>query len=228
MQLPLRFWKVQGQVMRDQAVLESHLPQGHLLIGLGHLLQILVPGHERIEIPLRRPVFEQAQNHLRILRIVLVPALASYSPSEAHVAGARELQQHLVRQLSDINRYPSGRRRGRRRAGQRIRHDDADTIATRDAAFGELLPRGVDERGQLAIRERACLSGYQRGTVIVEMPREQRGYAVREIARRRWHGHLRSSRARDRGLVTQSAMTQSAMRKCVRRSLAITVGIMLR
>jgi hypothetical protein len=27
---------------------------------------------------------------------------------------ARELQQHLVRELRNINRYPSGRRRGRR------------------------------------------------------------------------------------------------------------------
>ena len=59
--------------MRDEAVLEPHLPQGDLLIGVGHLLQVLMPGHERIEIPLRRPVLQQMQNDLRVLRIVLVP-----------------------------------------------------------------------------------------------------------------------------------------------------------
>ena len=72
-QIALRFGKVQRQMVRHEAVLEPHLPQGDLLVGIGHLLQVLMPGHERIEIPLRRPVLQQMQNDLRVLRIVLVP-----------------------------------------------------------------------------------------------------------------------------------------------------------
>ena len=57
----------------DETVLEPHLPKGDLLISVGDLLQVLMPGHERVEITLRGPVLEQMQNDLRVLRIVLVP-----------------------------------------------------------------------------------------------------------------------------------------------------------
>ena len=161
--------------MRDEAVLEPHLSERHLLIGIGHFLQILVPGHERIQIPLRRPVLQQMQNDLRVFRVVLVPRVVQRLPRardrdrrhqaklkpgfaehvgqrpmvvarrlEGDLAGpfqsaerrdeaielgprirdahrapftARQLQQHLVRQLRNVDRYPHDGRRGRRVRG---------------------------------------------------------------------------------------------------------------
>jgi hypothetical protein len=52
-QIPLGLGKIKRQVMRHDRVLEAHLAQGHLLIGIRHLLQIMVARHERIDKPLR-------------------------------------------------------------------------------------------------------------------------------------------------------------------------------
>jgi transposase InsO family protein len=50
-------------------------PQRDLLIRIRHRLQIVVAGHQRVPILLRRPVPQQMQNDLRVLRIVLLPGV---------------------------------------------------------------------------------------------------------------------------------------------------------
>jgi hypothetical protein len=74
-------------------VLESHFPQRHLLIRVRHLLQIMMPGHQRVEKPLRRSGLQQMQNDLRVLGIILVPRVVQ------RIAGAGDGQRRHLAQL---------------------------------------------------------------------------------------------------------------------------------
>lgn len=67
--------EVERKIVREQPVPELRLGLRDDLVRLRHFLNVVYAGADRIEIGLRRSDLEHVQDNLRILRIVLVPAV---------------------------------------------------------------------------------------------------------------------------------------------------------
>jgi hypothetical protein len=71
-------------MMRHDGVLKAHLAQRHRLVRVRHLLQVVIPGDQGVDEPLRGARLQQMQDSLRILGIVLVPRVVHRITRASH------------------------------------------------------------------------------------------------------------------------------------------------
>ena len=78
--VPRDLGKVQRQVVVEQTIGHALARQRHLTVGLRQLLQVMMPGEQRLVIVLDQAVLQQLQDHRRVLRVVLVARIEHRLP----------------------------------------------------------------------------------------------------------------------------------------------------
>jgi hypothetical protein len=94
--------EMQRQVMCNDPVAQLGAGAGYLLVGLGDLLEIVRALDQRVVVLLRYPLLEQLENHLRILGVILVPAVEhrvaiASAGNRRHLADVEALLQESIR-----------------------------------------------------------------------------------------------------------------------------------
>ncbi|GGO33065.1 hypothetical protein GCM10010991_21860 [Gemmobacter aquaticus] len=89
---PVRLGKIQWQVMGQDTMPQFRLrPRDHL-VGLRQFLDVASAGDQRVVKDLDRTDLQHVQNDLRILGIVLVPAVVQRFPRAGESDGRHELE----------------------------------------------------------------------------------------------------------------------------------------
>ncbi len=97
MVVALDFGEIERQIMREQAMLGARLFQGDLRVGQRQFLKVMDVMDQRIVEVLGKPGFEQMQQDLRVLGIVLIPGVVHGLAGAGHSYRRDQLQMKPFR-----------------------------------------------------------------------------------------------------------------------------------
>ncbi len=90
--IPFGLREIQREVMGHDAMLNLDLPQRDLIVGLSELLEIVHTVDQRIVISLNDAGFEQMEQDLCVLRIILIPRVVERIARPRYCEGGNEAQ----------------------------------------------------------------------------------------------------------------------------------------
>jgi len=159
--------EIQRQIMGEDPMPGLGLRLGNGFVGLRHLLQIVDARSQRIDIALRRPDLQHMQDYLRVLGIILVPAIVQRfacpgqgdrrNQAQLEPGGQQAMRQRAVIVAGCFKADDHGPADGRQIVSQpvivRLRRHDGHTASA--AAF-----RSFEENFLAVLRH---IDGYQDG-----------------------------------------------------------------